>query len=173
MENSPLKGPPFDPCLSLALSFLLFLVPRPPPPRYARSPLYLFVPRSSLCPPLFLSPSASFSFARPTPSRKQRWPASSATLGPGDEEGPSGPIYPRASCDDPVDGFQKYTKVAPAGKACWFPVIVVCAAFLAEFFRAMFSFSFAPEFPISLSALSSCVRDWCLLPCFWGLKLGL
>lgn len=36
--------------------------------------------------------------------------ASSATSGPSDEEGPSGPIYPRASCDDPVDGFQKYTE---------------------------------------------------------------
>lgn len=58
---------------------------------------------------LYFSLSSTFSFVRLVHSYYAS-AASSATSGPGDEEGPSGPIYPRASCDDPVDGFQKYTE---------------------------------------------------------------
>lgn len=62
----------------------------------------------SICPSLFLS--VQHVLLRSAGSFVHGGAASSATSGPGDEEGPSGPIYPRASCDDPVDGFQKYTE---------------------------------------------------------------
>lgn len=78
MENSPLKGPPFDLCLSFSHSFLVSLVPRPPP-RYALSPLYFFILRSSLSASISLCLSRSPSLgwllriSSGGPQARQRW----------------------------------------------------------------------------------------------------
>lgn len=100
--EQPTRGPTVS-FLSLLLFFFLAFVSHPPPRRFLFL-LFLF----SICLRLSVRFSlfSTFSFARLVHSYSA---ASSATSGPGDEEGPSGPIYPRASCDDPVDGFQKYT----------------------------------------------------------------
>lgn len=139
-REQPTRGPHRLASLRPALSFFP-LVPRPPP-RRALSPLLSarYPPPSpfkslsvSLSLSLFslavsLRPSFGLSFARLIRSCA----AVARKLGnagtKNDEEGPSGPsIYLRASCDDPVDGFQKYTKVAglSGGKAWRIPRIIV------------------------------------------------
>lgn len=94
--------------LSLFLSFFLaFVSPSSPSPLSCSFSFFL-----SLCVSLSFSLFLSVQrvLLRSAGSFVHGDAASSATSGPGDEEGPSGPIYPRASCDDPVDGFQKYTQ---------------------------------------------------------------
>lgn len=84
------------PSHSLARSFLIL----PLGPR--SSTLVPFLLRPSLSPSLSVSFISAGSFVhRGGPQARQL------------EEGPSGPIYRHASCDNPAEGFQKYTKVVP------------------------------------------------------------
>lgn len=91
----------------VSLSLFLSCVRSPSSPSLLS---FSLVPFLSVCPCLSLFLSVQHVLLRSAGSFLHSSAASSTTSGPGDEEGPSGPIYPHASCDDPVDGFQKFTE---------------------------------------------------------------